>query len=40
MLKSSTNKIILYFQVLVSLVSNSLLLKFTNQLTQDLNKAH
>ena len=42
MLKSSTNKIILYFQVMFSLASpsNWSLLKLTNQLTQDLNKAH
>ena len=40
MLKSSTNKIILYFQVMFSLVSPSSLLKFTDQLTQDLDKAH
>ena len=40
MLKGSTNKVILYFQVMFSLVSPSSLLKFTNQLTQDLNKAH
>ena len=33
MLKSSTNKIILHFQVMFSLVSPSSLLKFTNQLT-------
>ena len=37
MLKSSTKKIILYFQVMFSLVSPSSLLTFTNQLTQDLN---
>ena len=40
MLKGSTNKVILYFQVMFSLVSPSSLLKFTYQLTQDLNKAH
>ena len=40
MLKSSTNKIILYFQVMFSSMSPSSLIKFTNHLTQDLNKAH
>ena len=37
---SSTNKIKLYFQVTFSLVLPLTLLKFTNQLTQELNTAH
>ena len=37
---SSTNKIKLYFQVTFSLVLPSMLFKFTNQLTQELNTAH
>ena len=37
---SSTNKIKLYFQVTFLLVLPSSLLKFSNQLTQELNTAH
>ena len=40
MLISSTNKIKLYFQVTFSLVLPSSLLKFLNQLTEELNTAH
>ena len=40
MLISSTNEIKLYFHVTFSLVLPSSLLKFLNQLTQELNTAH